>query len=222
MDTLAANDTGSTEQIAWARPVRQDKIRRLYEMDARGIADEALIDDVGCALYLRCRSILAVTEAVQGRVACPRCARTIQRREKGSGEQSRAERLLCPDCEWQSDWGSFQETYQGRQLYGAGGVAAFQEFLTRFDGARTAREKLFAIDRLIHSFHYNLTAGAKIPTASRPAAANVVEGSLADVVGFLDTLSHGAAATPEMRAVRAAYEQQMPQTWAGRQYRRAE
>ena len=31
----------------WAPRVPQDKVRRLYETDARGIYDDELIDDVG-------------------------------------------------------------------------------------------------------------------------------------------------------------------------------
>lgn len=205
--------------VRWARPVRRDKVRRLYETDARGITDETLIDDVGCALYLRCRSILAVTEAARGRITCPRCASGIHRQESGNSAHSRAERLRCIGCGWHITWGRYRETFQGQQLYGAGGMEAFHAFLTRYDQAHTAREKLFAIDRLIHSFHYNLTAGAKIPTPSRPAAANVLEGSLAEVVGFLDRLTHGEATTPEMRETRAAYEERLPNTWAGKRYR---
>ena len=223
MSAWALDDNDGKDGIAWvrwARPVRQDKVRRLYETDARGIMDEELIDDVGCALYLRCRSILAVTEAAQGRVACPRCSESISRVEKGNSAPSLAERLCCIGCGWHATWGRYRQTYQGQQLYGAGGLEAFRTFLARFDQAHTAREKLFAIDRLIHSFHYNLSAGAKTPTPSRPAAANVLEGSLAEVVGFLDRLSHGEATTAEMRETRAAYEDRLPSTWAGKRYRR--
>ncbi len=222
-DSKVCENPVSEDGIAWVRwagPVRQDEVRRLYESDARGLSDEGLIDDVGCGLYLRCRSILAVTAAARGQVSCPRCARLIPRAGRDNSAPSLAECLHCPGCGWHTTWGRYRATFQGRQLYGAGGMEAFQTFLSRFDQARTSREKLFAIDRLIHSFHYNLTAGAKVPTASRPAAANVLEGSLAEVVGFLDRLSHGDAATPEMRANRAAYEERMPQTWAGKRYQR--
>jgi hypothetical protein len=34
----------------WARRVEQEKIRRLYETDARGIVDDELIDEVGYAM----------------------------------------------------------------------------------------------------------------------------------------------------------------------------
>ena len=181
----------------------------------------ALIDDVGCALCLPCRSIVTVTEAAWGRVACPRCGVVIPRTAKNNVTGD-SEHLLCGGCSWQTAWGRYRQTYRGQQLFGAGGMEAFQTFLTRFDQARWAREKLFAIGRLIHAFHYNLIAGAKTPTPIRPAAANVIEGNLAEVVGFLDRLSHGERTMPKMQAMRAAYEEQMSQTWAGKRYRRSE
>lgn len=223
MDTTTVADCAGEDGIGWvrwARPVRQDKLRRLYEADARGIADDALIDDVGCALFLRCRSIVTVTAAVRGQVACPRCGHPIRRAQADNSPRGLAERLVCAACGWCATWEQYRQTFAGQQLYGAGGMEAFCAFLAAFDRARSARDKVFAIDRLVHSFHYNLTAGANVPAASRPAAANVVEGSLADVVAFLDRLSYGEATTPQMRATRAAYEQQMPHTWAGKRYRR--
>ncbi len=59
--------------IRWSPKVRPDKIRRLYESEAVGRLDEALLDDVLIGLYLRCTSIARVTEAVDGRVTCPQC-----------------------------------------------------------------------------------------------------------------------------------------------------
>ena len=98
-------------EVRWAPPVRQDRLRRLYEADARGIADETLTDDIGLALYLRCRSIVTVMEAAAGRVACPRCARAgresvIRRAGKGLSPAGKAEVLGCPACGWQTTWGS--------------------------------------------------------------------------------------------------------------------
>ena len=41
----------------WAPRVPRWKIARLYENDACGLADEALIDDVAYSLLERCRSM---------------------------------------------------------------------------------------------------------------------------------------------------------------------
>ena len=67
----------------WARRVEQDKIRRLYETDARGIVDEELIDDVGYAMLARCESILIATRASFGDVMCKGCRASIQARRDG-------------------------------------------------------------------------------------------------------------------------------------------
>lgn len=226
MSTDRDSENGIAE-VRWALPVRQDRLRRLYEADARGITDEALTDDVGLALYLRCRSIITVMAAAGGRITCPRCARAnkesiIQRSGKDLSPASKAEELCCAACGWWTTWGQFWQTYRNQQLYGAGGMEAFRTFLLDFDRAHSARAKLHAIDRLIHSFHYNLKKGAKEHTPSRPAAANVVEGSLGEVIGFLDRLTHGEATTPEMQETRAAYENRLPHTWAGARYSRSE
>lgn len=200
--------------IRWAAPVRRDRIRRLYETDARGLTDEDLIEDVGCALYLRCRSILTATAAVRGQVDCPYCGGNIRRTEGGNSARSFAEILLCADCGWQLSWGDYWRSFAGRQLLGGGATWAFESFLMAFDAARSAREKLLAIDRLIHSFHHN----AKTQDPGRPAGANLLEGSLAEVVVFLDTLTYGEATAPELRQTRADYARRMSVTWAGKRY----
>ena len=54
--------TTARGEIRWGRRVPKWKIRRLYELDARGIVDEELIDDVGVTVFERCRSILTMRE----------------------------------------------------------------------------------------------------------------------------------------------------------------
>jgi DNA-directed RNA polymerase subunit RPC12/RpoP len=91
----------SDEKIRWARRVSREKIRRLYELDAQGILDEELLDDVGFTLLLRCRDIITIDEARSGRVKCPRCAsqrkRTIIERVSQKGDV-RDEMIVCPEC----------------------------------------------------------------------------------------------------------------------------
>ena len=179
-------------EVRWAPRVPQDKVRRLYESDARGLLDEELVDEVGYGLYGRCRSILRATEAGEGRVTCPRCGGVIVR--EGSEKTTV---IHCEACGWQTTWGAYHKTYQGKQLHGGGAVEAFRTFLTQFDAARTARERLIAIDRLIHAWHWE-----QVQNPTRPAGANLIEGRLGDVVAFLDALSYGDVGTPGMGAKR--------------------
>ncbi len=90
----------------WHPRVPREKIRRLYENDARALVDETLVDDVGIGLLLRCRSILIVTAAHEGRAQCPRCTGIIPH------QWNKDEPMICSVCGWQTTWGAYFKTYQ--------------------------------------------------------------------------------------------------------------
>jgi hypothetical protein len=175
--------------IRWAPKLRPEKLRRLYELDAQGLADQELIDDVGYTLYSRCESILTVTEAFEGRVRCPGCG-TVILRQSGTGPQE--EILRCDHCSWQATWRDYHQSWRHRQLWGGNAVPAFQEFVRRFPSARDPGQKMLLIDQLIHAYHYDL----RRQVYNRPAAANLIEGGLRQVIQFLDALSYGSRSTP--------------------------
>jgi hypothetical protein len=171
--------------IRWAAKVPQWKIRRLYETDARGIIDDERIDEVGWALWERCDSILTVTAAHYGRVRCPACGADIERQQ-----QSANERVICGACDWQIDWATYHQSYRGKQLFGANALDIFKAYHQAFPQALAPGAKMQLIDQVIHAIHTSLTE------IGRPAAANLIEGSLGEVISFLDVLTNsGASAT---------------------------
>ena len=182
--------SGEHQMPTWAPRVRQDKIRRLYENDARGIYDDELIDDVGYSLLARCESFVAANEATQGKAPCPRCDNIIP-------HSSRKEEMLhCDKCGWELTWGEYFKTIQHRQLSGAEPVIRlFRDFVGSFSSARTAREKVLTIDRLIHGFHWYY----KTNSPTRPVAINLIEGRLGQVISFLDDLTYSDQSTPGTR-----------------------
>ncbi|MGD0091909.1 MAG: hypothetical protein ABSE73_18505 [Planctomycetota bacterium] len=173
----------------WAPRVSQDEIRRFYESDAQGIYDEDLINEVGCGLFARCESFIIASVAVQGELPCPQCAQIV-RREKI---------LRCP-CGWELPWADYFKTIHHKQLSRAEPVLKqFREFVNALPLARTPKDKVLLIDRLIHGFHwYYKTNG---PT--RPVAVNLIEGHMGEVVAFLDSLSYGEKNTPGLEENRA-------------------
>ena len=78
----------------WAPRISQEKIRKLYELDAKGIADDDLIDEVGFNLLARCDSFVAAVNAVHGKVVCPSCGQVV---EHSNGKE---EELTCDNCGW--------------------------------------------------------------------------------------------------------------------------
>ena len=170
----------------WAPRISQEKIRKLYELDAKGIADDDLIDEVGFNLLARCDSFVAAVNAVHGKVVCPSCGQVVEH-SKGKEEE-----LTCDNCGWKVLWKDYFKTIQHKQLSGAEHVVElFQDYVDQFPAAKQPKEKMVLIDQLIHGFHWYLTLGN-----TRPVAVNLIKGRLTDVIAFLDELSYGLDSTP--------------------------
>ena len=201
-------------EIRWSPRVSKLKIRRLYELDAQGIIDEELLDDVGFTLLLRCRDIITIDEAKHGRVKCPRCAnqrrRTIVERVSQKGDV-RDEVIVCPECGWRITWGEYALSFKRKQLNPGGAVGIFAALVEAYQAARRPKHKMLAIDRLIHAFHTSV-----VHPTGRPVGVNLIQGKLTDVVQFLDRLTYGDNLSEEVRANRAEWRKQMQDThWAG-------
>ncbi len=174
---------------AWAPRVTQGEIQRLYETDAQGIYDEDLINDVGFGLLARCRSFIEANEARAGKARCPRCSTVVT--HAGHKEET----LHC-DCGWELTWGEYFRTIQHVQLSGAEPVLEqFRAFVSTFPTSRTPRDKMIAIDRLIHGFHWYY----KNNSPTRPVAVNLIKGRMNEVVEFLDQLAYSDKSTPDAK-----------------------
>ena len=180
----------------WAPQVQPEKIRQLYRLDAQGIYDSDLIDDVGYGLLARCESFIRANEAVAGRALCPNCGIFVK-------HHARKEELLRCPCGWSITWADYFATIQHKQLSGAEPVISlFQDFVERFPGAQTAPQRMILIDTLLHGFHWFYKTGE--PT--RPVAVNLIALRLSDVMDFLDELTYGEQSTPGAQARKAEWD----------------
>jgi len=100
----------------------------------------------------------------------------------------RCESILqhCPhaSCDWSVTWREYHASWSQRHLLGGKAVTAFRTFAESYTRAREPRRKLMLIDQLLHSFHWDLRAGAP----NRLAANNLVEGSHRQVLELLEEL----------------------------------
>lgn len=202
-DERSALELGARE-VRWAPRVPLHKIRRLYETDALGIVDDEQIDDVGYALLARCTSVIDATAAHhKGLVRCPRseCRSTLRRRGRPDRPEDRNEVIRCAACGWATTERAYDLTYRGRQLLGANAMPAFESYRRDFERATGPQHKMLAIDRLIHAIHGDLAQG----WVGRPAAVNVLQGTIREIFALLDGLAYGIATTPGLEAGHAAW-----------------
>lgn len=175
--------------IKWSKRVPQELISRLYNQSVSGICDDELADEVGWALYARCESIISATNGFEKRVLiCPSCGADI----------ALAENIFNCPCGFYATWEEFKKSYKGKQLHAANALPVFLAYRKDFPRAKTYGEKLICIDVLIHSFHiknsYYKVLDDYDPenenvALNRPVGANLIEGSLKEVILFLDRLS---------------------------------
>lgn len=177
------------------------KIRALYVNEARGEIDDELVEEVGFGLLARCRSILEFTEACEtGRVRCMRCARQGQTTIIQRNLHKPAALLLCPVCGWQVRWRVYKtvsENADGQLSAGHAG-AAFARYVAVYPNCRTREEKILAIDRLIHEFHWMLLREDKPALPNKPAGVNLLRGTHTQVTAMLNELTYGENTPPEL------------------------
>ena len=174
----------------WAKKVPQELISRLYNQSISGIYDEELADEAGWALYARCDSIITVTNAFENKcITCPNCGTQVFRIDQN---------INCTCGKFNIAWKDFQASYKNKQLYAANALPIFINFCNDFPKSRSYGEKLICIDVLIHSFHIrygedknldNHDATNQNLAVNRPTGANLIEGTLSEVILFLDKLS---------------------------------
>jgi hypothetical protein len=174
----------------WAGKVSYELIARLYYEDSVGYENEALCDEAGTALYLRCESIIAVTEGFEKKIiSCPVCGKKIN---------LNADVFNCSCGKFSATWDEFHRSYKNKQLYGANALPVFLKFRNDYPLMKNYKEKMRAIDTLIHSFHIlhsartgyqNCDPADESNVLGRPAGANLIEGTLSEVVNFLNELT---------------------------------
>jgi uncharacterized CHY-type Zn-finger protein len=175
--------------------VSKELISRLYNQSASRICDDELADEVGWALFARCESIISATNGFEKKcLICPACGADVMLADNVFG---------CP-CGFLATWDEFKKSYKGKQLHAANALPVFMAYRRDFPKAKTYGEKLICIDVLIHSFHISMSYYKELDNydienenvaLNRPTGANLIEGSLSEVIQFLDALS----AIPESR-----------------------
>jgi hypothetical protein len=114
-----------------------------------------------------------------------------------------AELLKCPVCAWQVRWRVYvKEAESTGNIHAGHAQQAFERYLQTYPRCQKAKEKIVAIDQLIHEFHWLILEDGKLPEAAKPAGVNLLQGSSTQVLDMLNELTYGKDAPPEMLEIR--------------------
>lgn len=179
-----------TARIKWAQKVAQALIARLYERDAAGIRDDELLGEVGYALWARACDVALVA---QSGVRCP-----VDGTEFSLGDDvwyrlPAGSSGVCPSCGWQTTVEAWHDSWRKTDLHG---MAPFVDsYVARWPMARTYRDRMMLVDRLLHEVH---------ATGGNAARALIEGGRRNSPHAFLDQLANGSRSTVD-HAAREAF-----------------
>ncbi len=117
------------------------------------------------------------------------------------------ELVKCPVCGWQVRWRVYLKEAEksGGNLHVGHAEAAFVRFVQDYPGCQDSRQKILAIDLLIHEFHWMLLEDSREAPeiiAGKPAGLNLLQGSTNQILEFLNLLTYGEKTAPELLANR--------------------
>jgi len=183
--------------IKWAQRLKKEKLTRLYKLNAMGIIDYDLLQDVAITLYLRCKAIIAVYDAhFNHKVRCPFCC------DRGDDYYIDFPRGLktdvrenyifeCLKCGGSFSWPDFKKSHSRSQLNIGGAGDVFRNYIKQFERNLDDNDLMLAVDRLIHEYHYGLKKDGVTLESYRIAGANLIEGkNTGEIIKFLDDLTN--------------------------------
>lgn len=163
-------------RFAWSPRVSRRALQRLYESDARGLADAEGVAEVGYALYARClqaRDAWALIEA--GRLKCHGCGQLL-----GPAPDP----LRCP-CGRVYQFREYMRSFRAANMPRGAAAAVFDGFVESWPRAAGYAARMRLVDDPVHAFHANLLSGVR----GRPVAVNLVQGTVAQIRDLVEGLA---------------------------------
>lgn len=160
----------------WPSKLDIIKLKHLYQMDAAGIHDNIIADEIGLVLYIRCKLGKEDMERMeQSIIRCHNCNANI------SGTSDFRE---CT-CGYQYSFREYKRSYRKNNMPTGSAAKIFESFISNWEHAGIYNEKMLLIDSLIHEFHRSMISG----TINRRVAINFMDGTRKNIENILNELA---------------------------------
>jgi len=146
-------DSNKLNKFVWFPKIADVKIKRLYESDAEMIYNEELVDEVGYTLYIRClqgrdERLLAN----EGKLKCHHCGAIHISPPDG--------KIIC-SCGYAYIFPDYMRSFNKDSMPSRSATPFFNEFIKKWEKAKTYADKMMAVDYVIHECHLDMLSGVK-------------------------------------------------------------
>ena len=164
----------------WPAKLNINKLKQLYLLDAKGIQDNILVDEIGLTLYVRC---------IYGKEDMQRMEKSIIRCHNCSQELDGNSDFRQCRCGYQYSYKEYRRSYRKNNMPTGAASKVFEAFMTGWSLAKSYNEKIILIDTLLHEFHLSLISGA----THRPVAMNFIDGTRSQVESIINDLARNVS-----------------------------
>ena len=171
-------DPAKLNRFCWPEKLSRSKLVALYLSDAAGLVDEALLDDVGYALYARCKLGQELRPLLEkGRMICHHCGKVIAATSYTTPAQCECGQLYT--------YREYRRSCNASNIPGGRATPIFDAFVEKWTACKDAKDKMLAIDWLIHECHVSVMSGVR----GRSVCVNLIEGTAAQLRDMLEMLA---------------------------------
>ena len=178
---LKTIDPEKLNKFRWSPCVSRESIKKLYKLNAKLIYDEELVDEVGFTLYTRCLQGRDETLLnYSGKVLCHNCKKI---------NMPPANRFIICSCGHAYVFHEYRKSFQKAKMPSGSATPFFNEFINKWERAKTYHDKMLAIDYVIHECHLNMISNVKRGFAG----CNLIEGNRKQVSELILDLAYGSS-----------------------------
>ncbi|MCL2820648.1 MAG: hypothetical protein FWD38_07445 [Oscillospiraceae bacterium] len=165
-------------KFKWSPCVSRHSIKRLYNLNAKLIYDEELADEVGYTMYARClQGRDETTLNYSGKLLCHNCKKVHISPSNGV--------ILC-SCGYTYIFHEYRKSFQKARMPSGAATPFFNEFISKWEKAKTYHDKMLAIDYVIHECHLNMISNVKRSFAG----CNLIQGTKKQVSELILDLAY--------------------------------
>jgi len=179
LDKILENiESEKLNKFHWSPRVSRSSIKKLYELSAKLIYDEELVDEVGYTLFARCLQGRDEPRLYhKGKLLCHNCKEICICPPNG---------LIVCQCGYAYTFREYRISFQRNRMPTGSAAPFYNKFISKWTKAKTYHDKMLAIDYVIHECHLDMISNVK----RRFAGCDLIQGNRKQVSELILDLAY--------------------------------